>query len=81
MRQFVSLVMMGMLWAPVATAQFVYPPTLPDAKVEVYQTVGDVDLKIYTFAPATLDKGAPAIVFFFGGGWRGGLRALGLHRV
>jgi len=51
-----------------------YPPTLPDAKVEVYKTIGDVKLNIYVFDPPghkPTDK-RPAIVFFFGGGWRNG---------
>ncbi|MBM3333673.1 alpha/beta hydrolase [Candidatus Sumerlaeota bacterium] len=51
-----------------------YPPTLPDARVEVYKTIGDVKLNIYIFDPAdhkATDK-SPAIVFFFGGGWRTG---------
>lgn len=45
----------------------------PDA-VQVYKTVGDVQLKLHAFHPDGLqpsDK-RPAIVFFFGGGWNGG---------
>jgi len=49
----------------------VYPPIMPDAKVEVYKTVGDIKLNMYIFNPkghkATDER--PAIVFFFGGGW------------
>ena len=51
-----------------------YPPTLPDAKVETYKTVGDVKLNLYIFNPKdhkATDK-RPAIVFFFGGGWSSG---------
>lgn len=51
-----------------------YPPQLKNAKVEVYKTIGEVRLNIYQFFPAdhqSTDK-RPAIVFFFGGGWRGG---------
>jgi acetyl esterase/lipase len=51
-----------------------YPPELPEAKAEVYKTVGDVKLSLYIFSPADhkpTDK-RPAIVFFFGGGWTGG---------
>jgi acetyl esterase/lipase len=52
-----------------------YPPQLPDAAtVHTYKKVGDVELKIWVFAPeghlAAHQK--PAIVFFFGGGWRNG---------
>jgi acetyl esterase len=51
-----------------------YPPELPDAKVEVYKTVGDVSLKLYLFLPPDHQPSdrRPAIVFFFGGGWRAG---------
>ncbi|MBN2293159.1 MAG: alpha/beta hydrolase fold domain-containing protein [Pirellulales bacterium] len=45
----------------------------PDAK-PVYKTIGDVELKLHIFNPPghkTSDK-TPCIVFFFGGGWKGG---------
>jgi acetyl esterase/lipase len=51
-----------------------YPPQMDGAKVEVYKTVGDVRLNIYIFEPEghqPTDQ-RPAIVFFFGGGWRSG---------
>ena len=51
-----------------------YPPSFPEAKAEVYKTVGDVKLNLYIFTPAghkaTVKR--PAIVFFFGGGWTNG---------
>ena len=50
-----------------------YPPVLPEAKEEVYATVGETALRLWIFSP---DRAAarprPAIVFFFGGGWTGG---------
>jgi len=51
-----------------------YPPEMPGARVEVYRTVGDVDLNAWIFEPAghRPDDARPAIVFFFGGGWNGG---------
>jgi acetyl esterase/lipase len=51
-----------------------YPPKLDGAKVEVYKTIGDVKLNIYIFTPEDHKStdSRPAIVFFFGGGWRGG---------
>lgn len=58
-----------------------YPPNLPGAKVEVYKTVGDVKLNMYLFTPdghQASDKRA-AVVFFFGGGWRGGSPTQFLH--
>lgn len=51
-----------------------YPPTLDGATVEVYKTVGEVALNMYEYFPEghqPTDR-RPAIVFFFGGGWRGG---------
>ena len=51
-----------------------YPPKIDGAAVEVYKTIGDVKLNLYIFAPEShepTDK-APAIVFFFGGGWKNG---------
>ena len=47
---------------------------LPGSRAEVYKTIGDVKLKVYIYEPKGHKAGAkrPAIVFFFGGGWRGG---------
>jgi acetyl esterase/lipase len=43
-------------------------------RVEVYKTIGDVELKIHIYEKENRDRTipAPAIVFFFGGGWVGG---------
>jgi acetyl esterase/lipase len=51
-----------------------YPPVLPGAKVEVYKTVGDVKLNMNIYFPDDHQPGdkRAAVVFFFGGGWRGG---------
>jgi acetyl esterase/lipase len=52
-----------------------YPPQLPDAAaVHTYKQVGDVELKLWVFAPEGHQPAhhKPAIVFFFGGGWRNG---------
>jgi len=62
---------------PSAWAQqsgFAYPPQMDGAKAEVYKTTGDVKLSIYIFEPPGHKAGdrRPAIVFFFGGGWRSG---------
>ena len=45
------------------------------ARTETYKTIGDVKLQIHIFEPADHQPGAsrPAIVFFFGGGWKNGL--------
>lgn len=52
-----------------------YPPELPSARVETYKTVDDVSLQLWIFEPQDHDpkkNQRPAIVFFFGGGWRAG---------
>lgn len=43
-------------------------------RVEVYKTVGDVQLRIHIYEKEGRDRSqaAPAIVFFFGGGWVNG---------
>ena len=57
-----------------APAQRPYPPAMEGTTSEVYRTVGDVELKMYLCNPEshTADDRRPAIVFFFGGGWRSG---------
>ena len=50
-----------------------YPPVIEGTKSETYRKVGDTELKVWIFEPATkATKPLPAIVFFFGGGWVGG---------
>jgi acetyl esterase/lipase len=51
-----------------------YPPVMADARAEVYKVVGDASLNAYIFNPPGHSAGdrRPAIVFFFGGGWRMG---------
>jgi acetyl esterase/lipase len=51
---------------------FSYPPVIEGAKVEVYRTVGDTELKAWIFESEPSDNPKPAIVFFFGGGWTQG---------
>ena len=50
------------------------PATLPGAETEVYKTVSDVSLPLHIFFPEGHKSGQslPAIIFFFGGGWRNG---------
>lgn len=48
-----------------------YPPQMQGCRVETYKTVGDTKLSLYIFSPSA-PKNAPAIVFFFGGGWKNG---------
>jgi len=51
-----------------------YPPAIEADAVEVYKTVGDVELRIWIFKPEghKAEDKRPAIVSFFGGGWTGG---------
>jgi acetyl esterase len=58
---------------PEPATSWKYPPDMPGSRVEVYRKIGDVELKAWIFE--SLQKNLeprPAIVFFFGGGWRGG---------
>ena len=57
-----------------AQRQKSYPPELPGASVETYKQVGDTELKLWIYKPETTkaNESRPAIVFFFGGGWRSG---------
>ncbi|HEX4947201.1 MAG TPA: alpha/beta hydrolase [Blastocatellia bacterium] len=53
------------------------PETLPGADSRVYKTIGATKLRLHIYQPAKRDKSdkLPAIVFFFGGGWRNGTPA------
>lgn len=54
-----------------ARAGRAYPPKMQGCRVETYKSVGDTKLNLYIFSPSA-PKNAPAIVFFFGGGWKSG---------
>jgi acetyl esterase/lipase len=50
-----------------------YPPVIRGASDYVYKSVDGYDLKIWVFnAKAGTEPAAPAMLFFFGGGWNGG---------
>ena len=51
-----------------------YPPELSGAVVEIYKTIDDVEMKLWIFTPDghSESDARPAIVFFFGGGFRSG---------
>jgi acetyl esterase/lipase len=69
------LALAAALSALTLAAQSNYPPSIPEAsRVETYKSVDGVDLKLWIFEPKghTANDETPAIVFFFGGGWRGG---------
>ena len=62
------------LGADSVTAQRPHPPEMEGTTSEVYRTAGDVELRMYLCNPEGHSAGdqRPAIVFFFGGGWRAG---------
>ncbi len=66
----------GLALPTTALAQRAYPPEMPGTERHVYRTVGDVELALWICRPteptAGHASGRPAIVFFFGGGWRNG---------
>jgi acetyl esterase/lipase len=51
-----------------------YPPEMPGASVEVYREVNGSKLNAYVFTPPQHQASdrRPAVLFFFGGGWKGG---------
>jgi len=50
-----------------------WPRGFEGATTEIYKTIDDVELRIHIFSPEIQSKKPkPAIVFFFGGGWKGG---------
>lgn len=48
-----------------------YPPVMSGCKQRTYKSIGDTKLDLYIFSPDS-PTNAPAIVFFFGGGWQNG---------
>ena len=49
-----------------------WPAKFEGAEKVVYKVVGDVKLHMHIFRPVKQKVNVPAIVFFFGGGWRSG---------
>jgi acetyl esterase/lipase len=60
-----------MLAAPLF-AQFPYPPTFSDTRVETFRKIDTTELKLWIFGETDPNAQKPAIVFFFGGGWNAG---------
>ena len=62
--------------SPLAKMRFASPakPTLPGARTEIYKNVDGNQLPIHIYEPKGHMAGdnRPAIVFFFGGGWKNG---------
>ena len=71
----VMLILLSTLMAQICPAQDNTGPQLPGSESHVYKTVGDVQLKMWVYSPENHQHNSdrrPAIVFFFGGGWKAG---------
>lgn len=67
-----SLVVVPAVWAQTSKVR---PAKAPEGgERHVYKTVGDTELPLYVYSPTKSEDEAPkpAVVFFFGGGWRSG---------
>ncbi|MDF1860564.1 MAG: alpha/beta hydrolase [Verrucomicrobiales bacterium] len=55
-------------------AQKNYPPVIEGTREIVYKEIGETKLKLWMFSPddGKAADSRPAIIFFFGGGWKGG---------
>ena len=58
-----------------AQSKKAWPDQLKGAEKVVYKTVGNTQLHLHIFRPVKQRTDAPAVVFFFGGGWKGGTPA------
>lgn len=68
-----SLAVAAFLACQAARGAGPYPPRIDGARVETYKTVGDTTLDLWILTPpAPTGDRRPAIVFFFGGGWKSG---------
>ena len=72
MQRIVILFILSCAFAVSAQRKQIWPENFQGAERMVYKTVGDVKLHLHIFRPADKKSNAPAIVFFFGGGWNHG---------
>lgn len=49
-----------------------YPPEIKEARVETYREVDEFELKVWIVGETVEGEAKPAVVLFFGGGWRFG---------
>lgn len=49
-----------------------YPPVIEDAREYIYKKASGIDLKLWIYSPINKEVKTPAIIFFFGGGFRNG---------
>ncbi|MEL6109964.1 MAG: alpha/beta hydrolase [Planctomycetota bacterium] len=67
-----SLLIVPAVWAQTSTSR---PAKAPEGgERHVYKTVGETELPLYVYSPSQseTDAAKPAVVFFFGGGWKSG---------
>ncbi|QDT11766.1 alpha/beta hydrolase fold domain-containing protein [Planctomycetes bacterium K23_9] len=69
-----ALFVLSLLCIPAFGQRKDYPPRFDGAREETYKTIGDVEMKVWIFDPPEhqASDSRPAIVFFFGGGWKAG---------
>src|SRR5689334_20475021 len=48
------------------------PDEIPGARPYAYKETPQGELRLHVFSPKDSPEKSPAVVFFFGGGWRGG---------
>lgn len=74
LKRIIFLSLLLVVAVPATTQNNPVPETLPGADTRVYKMVGETPLRLHIYEPPerrNADK-LPAIVFFFGGGWRNG---------
>jgi acetyl esterase/lipase len=69
--KFVIRLFLCLLAAPLF-AQSSYPPTFTEARIETYRKIESTELNLWIFGDSDPKVQKPAIVFFFGGGWKSG---------
>ncbi len=74
LRRLATVVVLLMVVPAVSRGDDTAASEFAGARAETYKTIGDVALKVHIFEPAghQASDRRPAVVFFFGGGWRNG---------
>lgn len=73
-KSLLPLFLFALILPEFAFAQKNYPPKIVGAERVTYKEVGEVKLDLWVFKPEswTADDRRPAVIFFFGGGWKAG---------
>jgi acetyl esterase/lipase len=72
MRLLIAILLFGASCCAQAPVPAVFPPKLEGVVRHEYKKTSTRPLYLYSLSPAKTDSPRPAIVFFFGGGWKGG---------